>query len=279
LNFQIRSIVHPTDFSDLSYKALAHALRIALAAKCILFLVHVARHENDHDELAQSRLQRLLAQWQLLDEEDSPSLLASKLGVRIQNIRLDVEDPKEALTKFLNVNDTDLLVLATHGREGLERWLKGSIAETIFSRTDLPTLFVPMSSRGFVGQVTGDVSLRRVLVPVDHSPDPDKAIQFARQFSTLVVGRKIVMDFLHVGDSAPQLQTYDRKAARPLPVMLRSGSDVAQQIIDVASEFESDLICMTTAGHQSLLDALRGSTTERVLRHSPCPMLAIPAKA
>jgi hypothetical protein len=34
---------------------------------------------------------------------------------------------------------------------------------------------------------------------------------------------------------------------------------------------------MPTAGHQGFLDVLRGSTSERVLRHAPCPVLSIPA--
>jgi len=33
---------------------------------------------------------------------------------------------------------------------------------------------------------------------------------------------------------------------------------------------------MSTAGHEGFLDALRGSVTEQVLRHSPCPLLAVP---
>jgi hypothetical protein len=32
--------------------------------------------------------------------------------------------------------------------------------------------------------------------------------------------------------------------------------------------------CMPTAGHYGILDALLGSTTERVLGHAPCPVLA-----
>jgi len=39
---------------------------------------------------------------------------------------------------------------------------------------------------------------------------------------------------------------------------------------------KANLIGMATAGHHGLLDALRGSTTERVLRQAPCPVLAIP---
>jgi nucleotide-binding universal stress UspA family protein len=33
---------------------------------------------------------------------------------------------------------------------------------------------------------------------------------------------------------------------------------------------------MVTAGHEGILDTLRGSISEQVLRHSPCPVLAVP---
>jgi hypothetical protein len=38
----------------------------------------------------------------------------------------------------------------------------------------------------------------------------------------------------------------------------------------------ADLIAMLTAGHEGVVDALRGSTSEQILRHSPCPVLAVP---
>ena len=55
--------------------------------------------------------------------------------------------------------------------------------------------------------------------------------------------------------------------------------DVVQTILAVAGERAADLIVMATRGHQGFLDALRGSTTERVLRHARCPLLAVPAGA
>ena len=56
----------------------------------------------------------------------------------------------------------------------------------------------------------------------------------------------------------------------------RSG-DVVDQIVAVAGDTDADLIVMVTQGHDGFLDALRGSTTERVLRRVSCPVLAVPA--
>ena len=50
------------------------------------------------------------------------------------------------------------------------------------------------------------------------------------------------------------------------------------EIIRFAEEREADLIVMATHGRGSLGHLLVGSTTERVLRQAPCPVLAVRAK-
>ena len=58
---------------------------------------------------------------------------------------------------------------------------------------------------------------------------------------------------------------------------IQQHGDVVETIRAAAVETQADLIVMVTAGHEGILDALRGSTTEQVLRHAPCPVLAVPA--
>jgi nucleotide-binding universal stress UspA family protein len=276
MGLPIRSIVHPTDFSDLSSKAFAHALRIALAARCKLYLLHVATSADDYNEIALSHVRRLLAQWQLVDESDPPSALVAKLDVHIENVRLEPQSPTDGLVSFLKQDNHDLAVFGTHGRDGLERWLRGSIAESVFSHVAIPTLFVPLGARGFVDQVTGDIRFQRVLIPVDISPAPARAIEAVQRFGELLAVAKIATHFLHVGSSAPQLQIAAASTAQLSPVILRQGN-IVDTIVEAATEFDVELIGMTTAGHRGILDALRGSTTERVIRHAPCPVLAVPA--
>lgn len=60
--------------------------------------------------------------------------------------------------------------------------------------------------------------------------------------------------------------------------VIRHG-DVVQEILALERERAVDLLVMTTQGHDGFLDALRGSTTERVLRGARCPLLAIPAQS
>jgi Universal stress protein family len=67
-----------------------------------------------------------------------------------------------------------VIVLATHGREGLPRRLHGSVAEPIARAAETTTLFIRQGARGFV---TPD--LRRVLIPVDRQPRPTYVLRAA----------------------------------------------------------------------------------------------------
>lgn len=272
MNSSIRSIVHPTDFSPSSVGAFAHALRVAMAAKSKLYVLHVLQDEiGEGWEFPEVRLRRLLVQWNLINEHDPLGAIDIKLGLQIENVTFHRgKTPTDEIASFLNQHVCDLVVLATHGRDGLDRLLEGSVAESVFRRSPIPTLFIPRGARGFVDQVTGDVKLRNVLVPVDHSPAPYRAIEAARSFPHLLTGIDIKMQLLHIGHKAPAI--HDAKD----PITIRYGN-VVQTILDAAVEYDVDLICMPTAGHHGILDAMRGSTTERVLRHAPCPLLAISA--
>jgi nucleotide-binding universal stress UspA family protein len=50
-----------------------------------------------------------------------------------------------------------------------------------------------------------------------------------------------------------------------------------EAILSAASSYLADVLVMPTAGRHGFLDALRGSTTEQVLRRAPCALLALPA--
>jgi len=270
MTFSIRSIVHPTDFSHLSAAAFAHALRVAVAAKSKLQALHVA--EPGAADAGFPHVKRLLVQWGLLGEDASPTDVFTRLGLIWQNVTLDSQDPVEGILRFLDQNACDLVVLATHGRDGLDRWLQGSVAGAVFRQSAVATLFVPRGARGLVDPVSGQIRLRRMLVPVDHAPTPDRAIETARGFGALLTGGDVSMQLLHVGRMAPSL----RNVAGAAPVTIRYGNAV-QTILAAATEYDADLIAMPTAGRHGILDALRGSTTERVIRQAPCPVLAVPA--
>jgi nucleotide-binding universal stress UspA family protein len=260
-----QTIVHPTDFSNASANAFAHALRIVLAIKGTLHLLHVADSESLHDGFPHIR--HALALWNLMEEDETPASVG-KLGIRVSKVGLESETPLSGLLKFLALHPTDLIVMATHGRDGIDHWLHGSIAEEVSRKAKVATLFIPPTARGFVDQDTGKVSLSRVLVPVDNSP-PTDVLRNIRAFVQSVGGSNALFEFMHVGETGPQII----EDGAVVPVALQTGDPVSAIL---ATAQQADLVAMPTKGHDGFLDVLRGSTTERVVRHAPCPVLALP---
>jgi hypothetical protein len=95
----MQTIVHPTDFSDTSALAFAHALRIALAMRSLLYLVHVAESKYPDEYDGFPHIRQVLAQWQLMNESDPPAAVG-KLGIKVAKIGLKPHDPLRGLLHF-----------------------------------------------------------------------------------------------------------------------------------------------------------------------------------
>jgi nucleotide-binding universal stress UspA family protein len=194
----------------------------------------------------------------------------------VKKVKLRGGDPLKAILAYLRDHTTDLIVLATEGREGLPRWLRPSVAERLARRSRTLTLFVPNQGRGIVSLADGSSSLRRMLIPVDHRPSPQAALVYAGRAAARLGEPPVEAIVLHVGErDMPALELPEAEGCTWKRV-LRSGEPIDEILRAVESE-QVDLIVMATAGHDGILDALRGSVTEQVLRRAGCPLLAVPA--
>jgi len=268
-------ILHPTDFSPESEVAFAHALKLALVSGAELNLVHVTRQSAGVSWEEFPEVRRTLERWGAAAER-VPGAEAVGNELRVGKILGVGAGPVGSIVDYLEAHPTELIVLATHQREGIERWLHRATAEPIARRSHEMTLFVPARATGFVSLATGVVNVRRVVVPIDHEPAPQPAVEAA---ATLLEGldcTEASVILAHVGEEAtvPRVRVPERGGWR-WEMSARRGEPV-EEIIRAAAEPPADLIVMTTQGHLGFLDALRGSTTERVLRRSPCPVLAVP---
>lgn len=274
----IKSILHPSDNTEGSRRAFAHALKIALANRTHLTLAHADTDPTVADKWWKAPAVRsTLQDWALLERNVPRSAVFSELGVAVSKVVIPAKNPVQGILSYLDHASADLMVLATEGREGLPRWLQRSVAEPVARRAQTSTLFVPKGSRDFVRPKDGKVGLRRVLIPVDHEPDPQRAIDVMIGFmgSLRTIPRSIKMLYIGPRDKRPEIDVSER-SGWPWEIAYRRGN-VVNAILRAADKEDSDLIVMATQGHQGFLDALRGSTTEQVVRRAPCPLLAVPA--
>lgn len=272
----ISSVVHPTDFSAASQRAFAHAMAVALIRRASLTLLHVSE-ESRGEWSGFPAVRQTLERWHLLQPGSTQADVATAVGVKVKKVTLSGRSPVSAVTNYVYRQPTDLLVVATERREGLARFLHGSTAAAIARRSRTMTLFVPADARrSLVSLEDGSLTLRNILIPIDHAPDPGAAFEFARRVARIAVGDTVTITLLHVGDAMPGVRFADGPAWRVARV--RRGGDPVEQIVATANAVKAELIVMPTAGRAGVFEALRGSTTERVLRRASCPLLAVPAR-
>lgn len=270
----LQSIVHPSDFSQASELAFAHALKLALVSRADLRLIHVARELETVHWADFPGVRATLVRWGLLPA-DSPRAAVGQLGIDVQKILMAGTDPVDAMLPYLTEHMVDLVVLATHQRTGLARWVHQAVAAPLARRAATMTLFVPHNSAGFVALDDGTVTLQHILIPMDHVPRPHAAVETAAALGQALDCGPVTFTLVYVGmagDMPAVSPPYDVRWTWERVV--RQG-EVVEQILTAATACAADLIVLTTQGHHSFLDALRGSTTERILSGAPCPVLAI----
>ncbi len=274
----VHSVFHPSDFSEASHLAFAHALAVGLYRQGRLTILHVVRMDQAVDVWTDSpQVRGTLERWGLLEEGSDRSAVFDRLSLRVEKLNVRSADPLKAIMGELERRPSDLIVLATEGRDGLPRWLKPSVAERVARQSRTMTLFVPSGSNGFVSMDSGEITLKRVLVPVDHQPSPQAALTYAVRAAVMSHEAEVELTALRVGPKAdwPSWDLPDLRSCK-LAKVHRQGK-VVDEIIAAAQELHSDLIVMATEGTTGILDALRGSVTEQVLRRAPCPLLAVPS--
>jgi nucleotide-binding universal stress UspA family protein len=272
----IGHVVHPTDFSPDGEAAFLHALKTALTANAKLTVLHVAPNKEEADWVEFPGVRAALERWRLLPR-NSTRADVSKLGIEVQKVLMVDKDPVRAVTAYLAGHPADILVLATNPVDGRAPWLRKSVAEPLARYSHLMTLFVPKDTNGFVAGDDGAIVLKNILIPIASSPYAQPAVQAAARLAYRLNCVEGLFTVLHVGESdrMPDLR-YPEVPGWRWNKTAKSGH-VIDVILEEALNAEADLIVMSTDGRHGFLDALRGSHSERVLRGSPCPLLAIPA--
>ena len=221
----------------------------------------------------------MLERWDVLPQGSSRRDVL-KAGLHVEKIAMFHEDPVRSILHFLREHPTDLVVLSTHQRKGAIRWLEKAVAEPVSRGAPAPTLFIPHDLPGFVSVQDGSLSLKNILVPVDAYPHYQPALDAAENVVRVLGVGSASVKAIHVGDEVdmPPIDISmppESDDHLHLETLMLNG-EVIEEIVKTAHDWPADLIVMSTAGHHGFLDALRGSTTEQVLRRAPCPLLAVP---
>lgn len=287
----IANIVCPVDLSDVSKRALQYAVALGEAHGAHLHVLSVfdvglppATNGPALFELGDDARKGL--------EEDlnwfvAPMLRESvptQVHLREGRVVSEVLRAAESLT-------SPLIVMGTHGRSGFERLALGSVAEKVLRKASCSVLAVPpvAGGRGIV--------FRRIVCATDFSDTAERALEYAEDLAEPSSANLLllhVVEWLFGQTTGPDAvtslrQSLEAEAADQMTALAsRARGRVAEravvtgkpasEILAFAQRRDADLIVMGVSGRGAIDLAIMGSTTHRVLRDAPCPVLTIPLR-
>lgn len=186
-------------------------------------------------------------------------------------------------------HEVDLIVMATHGRRGLRRFLMGSVAEELVRTAECPVFTIPCEGQHVLDGV--------VLAPVDFSEGSREALRYAKE---IAARRGAALHVLHVVEMPMSVPAYLAKwGIRSAPEMMDLARADLEQLVretpgpaldptvsvvqgvaafairDYATDVGAGIVVLSTQGRTGFDRLMMGSVAERFLRIAPCPVLTI----
>ncbi|MGH9358235.1 MAG: universal stress protein [Terriglobia bacterium] len=287
---KIEQILCPVDFSEVSKKAFEYAVSLAQRYKAKLYVQHsiepvtVFSYESfpgwsEMYEILKSGAETSMSELMSLPGSQAvhpePSIL--------------VGTPSESILNFAEKKSIDLIVMGSHGRRGMDRFVMGSVTDRVLRKAKCPVLAVRKPAHDFIKPGSEDaVQLRKITLGTDFSDHAlrafDYALSLAMEYQAELTLVHVLEDIPHDKELQPEIDRLTREMEAAIPAdasnwctvktVVRIGKPY-QEIIQLATESQADLIVLGIRGRNALDIALFGSTTHRVLQLGPCPVLTV----
>ena len=146
-NSTFRKIMVATDGSELVKKAVATAIEISKLENAKLYAVHVIPLDDYYSSIPLA----IDAEWIEAMEEhlriEGKEAVAyvenagREANVEVESVILE-GSPANDIVDYAEKNDIDLIVMGSHGKTGIQRFLIGSVAENVVRHSKKPVLVV-----------------------------------------------------------------------------------------------------------------------------------------
>ncbi|MEN8243298.1 MAG: universal stress protein [Thermodesulfobacteriota bacterium] len=290
MKISFKNILCTTDLSDHSNTAMTYGAALAKEFNAKLYVCHVvdltATVAYGEVLFAPIEIQDKTVTFAREQIEDNMRLASFDWEALIS-----IGHPADEITGMVAEHAIDLVISATQGRTGLKRVILGSVTGRLMRSLECPFLIVRSLENGRVSM------FKRIVVGCDFSEDSNLAFQYglslAQEFESElhlvhVMETTDYKDLVksEVGADAenPEHEEKREQLRRMLPeesynwcqpkLVILAGRPF-EEITKYALFNQMDLIVLGIRGHNLIETLLAGSTTDRVSRQSPCPVLSV----
>lgn len=294
----LSTLIVPLDGLPLAEQALPYAEALARRAGSRLVLTRAVDGDasdepNERERAAQGEAEAYLR------------TIAEALATRglTANIATPRGDAAERIVAESEERGADMIVMATHGRDGLARLFSGSVAEEVLHKTSRPVMFI----RAEGGAARADEPFPahpRVLVPLDGSLFAESALQLGHDLARLLEGELVLLSVItpppppamsELSYAAMPYTEFDLEEARREsqaylqhigaqhgidPERVQASIQIggtAEGIVEAIRELDASLVVMATHARSGLGRLLFGSTATDTLRQITVPLVLLRA--
>jgi len=282
----IDRILIPLDGSEIAEGILIHVERLLVRTDAEVLLLHV-QPAPVAEALAVEFQARAAEQARYYLEGHCEALEEKGARARFQ---VRVGDPAHEIYHCSVEEEASLIAMSTHGREGLDRWILGSVAERVMRASGIPLLLANPAALS-EDDAPRRMRFRRILLPLDGSRLSAGVVPVVKEIARLC-GSEVIL--LHVPPTYPAGALYPEVPAPAVPagdpdflneevevfedagieVRVRLGDGLpAVEILAAVEEERASLVAMTTHGRTGLSRWVLGSVAEKVIRSCPVPIL------
>lgn len=178
--------------------------------------------------------------------------------------------PIEAIPKLAEMAGAGMIVMGTHGRSEVNRWMLGSVAERVIRESSIPVLTTCAAPRG---------ELHHILVPVNDTALSQLALNASVQLAQRCEATVTVLNVTERSGDAGLADLCEwipaeTRARCNIQEVVRHG-DPAEEILALASEMPCDLVILGAPSRRFFEGMVLSTTALRVVRHATCPVLSL----
>jgi len=209
--------------------------------------------------------------------------MADEAKVTLRTV-CDEGETHERIVDLADVENFDLIIMGRRGRKRIEKALVGSVTARVIGYSHRDVLVVPKDK---------NIGWNRILLATDGSKfsnvATERAIDFAKSYGGILIIVSVVDVPAEYYGEAPEAWDNLVTKARGYVEKARQQAEASgvkaeayvkeaetyQAIIGLAEEKKADTVIMGSHGRTGLKRLLMGSVTEKVIGHSPCPVLVV----
>jgi nucleotide-binding universal stress UspA family protein len=287
-------VLVPTDGSPGAEGAIVRALDVARTSGATVHVLHAVDTLSGRRALDATGREEFRRQSEKKGREATVRVQERAERLGLETVR-DVREgtPFRAILGYIKETAVDLVVMGTHGRTGPERSQLGSTTERVITLADVPVMAVRLDEDARVPE-SGYGMYDHVVIPTDGSDPAERAadhglglaerygadvhVVYVVDATTFGLGDapRSIVGLLEQGGQNATDGIANEARERNLPVTTTILRGVPhEEILDYADGVDADVIAMGVRGRSADADRLLGSTTSRVVRNSPVPVLTV----